>query len=87
MAGCAGRTVAELVVDFLLARGVDRVFGLQGGHIQPVWDHLGQRGVRIIDVRDEGAAVHMAHAHAVLTGEIGVAIATADSAGSPSTSA
>ena len=77
MAGCAGRTVAELVVDFLLARGVDRVFGLQGGHIQPVWDHLGQRGVRIIDVRDEGAAVHMAHAHAVLTGEIGVAIATA----------
>jgi acetolactate synthase-1/2/3 large subunit len=40
------------------------VFGLQGGHIQPIWDQLGQRGVRIIDVRDEGAAVHMAHAHA-----------------------
>ena len=53
------RTVAELIVDFLLARGVDRVFGLQGGHIQPIWDQLGQRGVRIVDVRDEGAAVHM----------------------------
>jgi acetolactate synthase-1/2/3 large subunit len=71
------RSVAELVVDFLLARRVDRVFGLQGGHIQPIWDQLGQRGVRIVDVRDEGAAVHMAHAHAVLTGQLGVAMVTA----------
>jgi len=71
------RTVAELVVDFLLARGTDRVFGLQGGHIQPIWDQLGQRGVRIVDVRDEGAAVHMAHAHAVLTGGVGIAMVTA----------
>ena len=71
------RTVAELVVDFLQARGVDRVFGLQGGHIQPIWDQLGQRGVRIVDVRDEGAAVHMAHAHAVLTGGVGIAMVTA----------
>ena len=44
--------VAALVVDFLAARGVDRVFGLQGGHIQPIWDVLGQRGIRIVDVRD-----------------------------------
>jgi len=71
------RTVAELIVDFLQARGTDRVFGLQGGHIQPIWDHLGQRGVRIVDVRDEGAAVHMAHAHAVLTGGVGIAMVTA----------
>ena len=69
--------VAALVVDFLAARGVDRVFGLQGGHIQPIWDVLGQRGIRIVDVRDEGAAVHMAHAHAVLTGRVGVAMVTA----------
>ena len=71
------RSVAELVVDFLIARKVDRVFGLQGGHIQPIWDQLGQRGVRIVDVRDEGAAVHMAHAHAALTGQLGVALVTA----------
>ena len=71
------RTVAELVVEFLSARGIDRVFGLQGGHIQPIWDQLAQRGVRIVDVRDEGAAVHMAHAHAVLTGTLGVAMVTA----------
>jgi acetolactate synthase-1/2/3 large subunit len=73
-------TVAELVVQFLMARGVDRIFGLQGGHIQPIWDILAQRGVRILDVRDEGAAVHMAHAHVALQGEaggVGIAMATA----------
>jgi len=77
MSQAVARSVAELVVDFLVARKVDRVFGLQGGHIQPIWDQLGQRGVRIVDVRDEGAAVHMAHAHAVLTGKLGVAMVTA----------
>ena len=71
------RSVAELVVEFLIARKVDRLFGLQGGHIQPIWDQLAQHGVRIVDVRDEGAAVHMAHAQAVLTGQVGVVLATA----------
>src|SRR5215207_8627861 len=77
MSVLSARSVAELLVEFLVARNVDRVFGLQGGHIQPIWDQLAQRHVRIIDVRDEGAAVHMAHAHAVLTGQLGVALVTA----------
>jgi acetolactate synthase I/II/III large subunit len=68
---------AAWIARFLEARGVDRIFGLQGGHIQPIWDHVARRGIRIIDVRDEGAAVHMAHAHAELTGTLGVAMATA----------
>jgi acetolactate synthase I/II/III large subunit len=71
------KTAAEWVAEFLVARGVERVYGLQGGHIQPIWDHLMQRKVRIVDVRDEGAGVHMAHCHAVLTGQVGVAFATA----------
>ena len=70
-------TCAAWVARFLKARGIDRVFGLQGGHIQPLWDHVAQQGVRIIDVRDEGAAVHMAHAHAELCGGFGVAMVTA----------
>jgi acetolactate synthase-1/2/3 large subunit len=65
------------IARFLKSRGVDRVFGLQGGHIQPIWDHVARLGIRIIDVRDEGAAVHMAHAHAELTGTLGVAMVTA----------
>ncbi|MFO1329204.1 MAG: thiamine pyrophosphate-binding protein [Rubrivivax sp.] len=77
MGNPAGRSVAEVVARFLVARGVDRIFGLQGGHIQPIWDWLARLGVRIVDVRDEGAAVHMAHAHAQLSGGVGVAMATA----------
>ena len=77
MSSSESRSVAEWVARFLVARGVDRIFGLQGGHIQPIWDHLARLGVRIVDVRDEGAAVHMAHAHAVLTGQVAVAMVTA----------
>src|SRR5689334_2124825 len=69
---CAAR-----VARFLRARGIDRIFGLQGGHIQPIWDHAARLGIRIIDARHEGAAVHMAHAHAELTGTLGVAMVTA----------
>ncbi len=70
-------SVAAWIAECLKRRGVTRVFGLQGGHIQPIWDFIAQKGIRIIDVRDEGAAVHMAHAHAELTGELGVCLATA----------
>jgi acetolactate synthase-1/2/3 large subunit len=65
------------IARFLKRRGIDRIFGLQGGHIQPIWDHIARQGIRIIDVRHEGAAVHMAHAHAELTGQLGVAMVTA----------
>jgi acetolactate synthase-1/2/3 large subunit len=68
---------AAWIARFLKARGIDRIFGLQGGHIQPIWDHVAREGIRIIDVRDEGAAVHMAHAHAELMGGFGVAMVTA----------
>jgi acetolactate synthase-1/2/3 large subunit len=77
MGGPQGKTVAECIAAISVARGPARVYGLQGGHIQPIWDHLTQRNVRIVDVRDEGAGVHMAHCHAVLTGEVGIAFATA----------
>ncbi|MCA3243269.1 MAG: thiamine pyrophosphate-binding protein [Rubrivivax sp.] len=82
MAETPHRSVAEWVARFLVARGVDRIYGLQGGHIQPIWDWLHRLGVKIIDVRDEGAAVHMAHAHAALSdprgpGGVGIAMATA----------
>lgn len=70
-------TCAEWIARFLKSRGADRIFGLQGGHIQPIWDYVARLGIRIIDVRDEGAAVHMAHAHAELTGELGVVMVTA----------
>jgi acetolactate synthase I/II/III large subunit len=70
-------SVAAWIAITLHKRGIRRLFGLQGGHIQPIWDHAARLGIDIVDVRDEGAAVHMAHAHAELTGELGVAMATA----------
>ena len=75
--GSGEKSVAARIAKFLKKRGVSRVFGLQGGHIQPIWDWIAMLDIQIVDVRDEGAAVHMAHAHAELTGEIGVALATA----------
>ena len=68
---------AAMIARFLKARGVDRVFALCGGHIMPIWMRVDAEGIRIIDVRDERAAVYMAHAHAELTGKLGVALITA----------
>ncbi len=71
------RSAAALIARFLKARGVDRVFALCGGHVMPIWMRLDAEGIRIVDVRDERAAVYMAHAHAELTGGLGVALVTA----------
>ncbi len=70
-------SVAAWTARLLKERGVNRVYGLQGGHIQPLWDRVAQEAIQIIDVRDERAAVHMAHAHSELTRCLGVALATA----------
>jgi acetolactate synthase-1/2/3 large subunit len=70
-------SVAALVARVLQRRGVERVFALCGGHIMPTWMRLDAEGIQIIDVRDERAAVHMAQAHAELTGQLGVALVTA----------
>jgi acetolactate synthase I/II/III large subunit len=70
-------SAAGVVARFLKARGVDRIFALCGGHIMPLWMRADAEGIRIIDVRDERAAVHMAQAHAELTGGLGVALVTA----------
>ena len=43
----------------------------------PIWMRLDAEGITIIDVRDERAAVYMAHAEAELGGGIGVALVTA----------
>ncbi len=70
-------STAAVIARFLKARGVERVFGLCGGHIMPIWMQVDKQGIRLIDVRDERAAVHMAHAHAEITGSLGVALITA----------
>jgi len=70
-------SAAAVIARTLKARGVDRVFGLCGGHIMPIWMRLDAEGIRIVDVRDERAAVYMAHAYGELNGKPGVALVTA----------
>ena len=57
--------------------GVRNIFGLHGGHIDPIFQGCYDEGIRIVDTRHEQAAGHMADAWARLTGEPGVAVVTA----------
>ena len=70
------QTVAHLIIKCLHQRGVRRIYGLTGGHIKPLWDEAHIAGIDIISVRHEAAAVHMAQAHAELTGELAIATVT-----------
>ena len=81
------KSTAAVIARFLRSQGVDRIFALCGGHIMPLWMRIDHEGIQIVDVRDERAAVHMAQAHAEITGEIGVALVTAGPGSPPSPSA
>jgi acetolactate synthase-1/2/3 large subunit len=70
-------SAAVVIARLLKARGVDRVFALCGGHIMPLWMAIDAQGIAIVDVRDERAAVYMAHAYGQLSGHPGVALVTA----------
>jgi acetolactate synthase-1/2/3 large subunit len=69
-------TVAHAIATFLARSGVRRIYGLTGSHIKPLWEESTRAGIRVIDVRHEAAAVHMAQAEAALTGELAVATVT-----------
>lgn len=67
----------RLAVAQLKREGVEVLFSLNGGHVAPIYDACLDLGIRIVDVRHEDAAVHMAHAYGRLTGRPGVACVTA----------
>ena len=61
----------SVIAKFLKINKVETVFGLCGGHIMPIWMELDKAGIRIIDTRDERAAVFMAHSYSEFSGNIG----------------
>jgi len=67
---------ADIVARTLSACGVRQVFALSGNHVMPLFDAALDAKLRLIHVRHEAAAVHMADAWARLTGEVGVALVT-----------
>jgi acetolactate synthase-1/2/3 large subunit len=67
---------ADVLARTLAAAGVRNVFALSGNHVMPVFDAALEAKLRLIHVRHEAAAVHMADAWGRLTGEPGVALVT-----------
>ena len=67
----------DLIADVLARHGVTHLFTLCGGHISPILTGAEARGIRVVDVRDEGNAVFAADAVARMTGTCGAAAVTA----------
>lgn len=74
----ASRNGADVLVDTLLAWGVDTVFGMPGDGINGVMEAIRQRAGRLkfVQVRHEESAAFMACAHAKWTGRLGCCLAT-----------
>ena len=69
----------DLLVDLLVAHGVDTVFGLPGGQTAAMYDAIDRRAgtIQHVGVRDERSSAYAADAYARLTGRVGVCDATA----------
>ena len=67
---------AELVIDCLQKEGVDVMFGFPGGSVLDIFDLLNKSEIKLVLVRHEQGAAHMADGYARSTGRVGVCIAT-----------
>ena len=72
----APRIGARAVCEGLVREGATTIFGYPGGTVLPIYDVLGEFGLRHILVRHEQAAAHAADGFSRATGEVGVALAT-----------
>lgn len=68
---------AQMVIEALIAQGVDTVFGYPGGAIMNVYDEIyKQTNFKHILTRHEQAAVHAAEGYSKASGKVGVAMIT-----------
>ncbi|WP_428737899.1 acetolactate synthase large subunit [Sulfurimonas sp.] len=68
---------AQMVIEALIAEGVDTVFGYPGGAIMNVYDEIyKQDKFQHILTRHEQAAVHAAEGYSKASGKVGVAMIT-----------
>jgi pyruvate dehydrogenase (quinone) len=74
---------SDVLVDRLIAWGVDTIFGLPGDGINGVMESLrkAQDKIRFIHVRHEESAAFMACAYAKFTGKLGVCLSTSGPGG------
>ncbi len=71
-----GKKGTDIFVDALLEEGVDVIFGLPGGVVIPVFDRLYDGPIRVVLVRHEQGAGHMADGYARASGKVGVCLVT-----------
>ncbi|VEF49497.1 thiamine pyrophosphate enzyme domain-containing protein [Bacillus freudenreichii] len=68
-------TVADAIVEELVAEGVEVIFGIVSIHNMPIYDAMLRDGrIRMATARGESGAVNMADAYARATGKIGVVL-------------
>ncbi|MGO4836986.1 thiamine pyrophosphate-binding protein, partial [Rhizobiaceae sp. 2RAB30] len=67
-------TTSDIIVDALVAHGVDTVFGIPGAHCYELSDALARRSneIRFIHTRHEQGAGYMAYGYAKSSGKPGV---------------
>jgi pyruvate dehydrogenase (quinone)/pyruvate oxidase len=77
------KTGGDILVETLIAWGVDTIFGIPGDGINGVFEALRRRQgqVRFVQVRHEEAAAFAACAYAKFTGKLGVCLATSGPGG------
>ena len=69
-------TGGEKIVQCLEREGVEYIFGLSGGAAMPIFDALVDSKIKLILVRHEQGATHMADGYARSTGRPGVVLVT-----------
>lgn len=67
---------ADLVVEMLVAAGVEILFGLPGGAISPVHDALIDSEIRVVTTRHESGAMFAAAGYARTTGKLAAVAVT-----------
>ncbi len=70
------QTGAEALIRCLEREGVEYIFGLSGGAAMPIFDALVDSKIKLILVRHEQGATHMADGYARSTGKPGVVLVT-----------
>src|SRR3990170_1798411 len=70
------KTGAQILVDMLIKKGVEYVFGIPGGAVLPLFDTLYDSPIKFILTRHEQGAGHAADGYARSTGKVGVCLVT-----------
>ena len=71
-----GVRVADQILDRLQSHGVDRIFGIPGGTISPLFDALLDHDIELVMAQHEAMAMYMAAGYATATGKPGVVAVT-----------